>query len=158
MEFRILGPLEVFEDGRPIALGRLKERMVLAVLLLHANEFVSRERLIDELWGESPPATARKAVNVYISKLRQTLTRYGHDPIATADGGYRLVVDPGLLDAERMRRLVAKARERMADGRVRRSLTAAGGGARALARPDARRAPARVASDATRWRSSTSCG
>jgi len=116
VEFRILGPLEVLEDGRPLALGRLKERVVLAVLLLHPNEFVSRERLIDELWGPAPPATARKAVNVYISKLRQTLTRDGHDPIATADGGYRLVVDLDLLDADRMRGLVATARERMADG------------------------------------------
>jgi DNA-binding SARP family transcriptional activator len=116
VEFRILGPLEVLEDGRPLALGRLKERVVLAVLLLHANEFVSRERLIDELWGPAPPATARKAVNVYISKLRQTLKRDGHDPIATADGGYRLVVDPDLLDADRMRSLVARARERMAAG------------------------------------------
>ena len=116
MDFRILGPLEVLEDGRPLALGRLKERVVLAVLLLHPNEFVSRERLIDELWGPAPPATARKAVNVYISKLRQTLTRDGHDPIATADGGYRLVVDPDLLDADCMRGLVARARERMADG------------------------------------------
>ncbi len=116
MEFRILGPLEVLEDGRPLALGRLKERIVLAVLLLHANEFVSRERLIDELWGVAPPATARKAVNVYVSKLRKTLARNDHDPIATADGGYRLVVDSDLLDADRMRTLVAAAREQMADG------------------------------------------
>src|SRR5437764_11132091 len=116
MEFRILGPLEVLEDGRPLALGRLKERIVLAVLLLHANEFVSRERLIDELWGTSPPATARKAVNVYISKLRQTLTRNGHDPITTAEGGYRLGVDPDLLDAERLRSLIAQARSCIADG------------------------------------------
>src|SRR6476646_8933947 len=105
MEFRILGPLEVVEDGNPVALGTLKERLVLGVLLLHANEFVSRERLIDDLWGEAPPPTARKAVNVYISKLRQTLTRGGHDPIATADGGYRLVVEPGRLDVERMQSL-----------------------------------------------------
>jgi DNA-binding SARP family transcriptional activator len=116
VEFRILGPLEVLEDSRPLALGRLKERSVLAVLLLHANEFVSRERLIDELWGTSPPATARKAVNVYISKLRQTLTRDGHDPIATGEGGYRLVVDPDLLDAERLRSLIAQARSCIADG------------------------------------------
>jgi DNA-binding SARP family transcriptional activator len=116
MEFRILGPLEVLEDGRPLALGRLKERIVLAVLLLHANEFVSRERLIDELWGVAPPATARKAVNVYISKLRKTLIGDGHDPIATADGGYRLVVDPDRVDVNRMRRLVAGARERMDGG------------------------------------------
>jgi DNA-binding SARP family transcriptional activator/DNA-binding beta-propeller fold protein YncE len=116
VEFRILGPLEVLEDGRPLGLGRLKERTVLAVLLLHANEFVSRERLIDELWGVAPPATARKAVNVYVSKLRKTLSGNGHDPIATADGGYRLVVDSDLLDADRMRSLVARARERMGDG------------------------------------------
>ena len=116
MEFRILGPLEALEDGHPLALGRLKERIVLAVLLLHANEFVSRERLIDELWGVTPPATARKAVNVYVSKLRKTLSRNGHDPIATAEGGYRLLVDRDLLDADRMRGLVARARERMADG------------------------------------------
>jgi DNA-binding SARP family transcriptional activator/streptogramin lyase len=115
VEFRILGPLEVLEDGLPLALGRLKERTVLAVLLLHANEFVSRERLIDELWGTSPPPTARKAVNVYISKLRQTLTRNGHDPIATAEGGYRLVVSPDLLDAERLRNLIAQARGCIAD-------------------------------------------
>src|ERR687883_2151537 len=111
MEFRVLGPLEVLEDGRPLALGTLKERIVLAVLLLHANEFVSRERLIDELWGAAPPPTARKAVNVYVSKLRKTLARNGHDPIATADGGYRLIVDPELLDAKRVQRLVAGAHE-----------------------------------------------
>jgi DNA-binding SARP family transcriptional activator len=116
VEYRVLGPLEVVDEGEPVSLGRLKERLVLAVLLLHANEFVSRERLIDELWGPAPPATARKAVNVYVSKLRQTLARDGHDPIATADGGYRLVVDRDLLDADRMRRIVADARERMADG------------------------------------------
>jgi DNA-binding SARP family transcriptional activator/DNA-binding beta-propeller fold protein YncE len=116
VEFRILGPLEVLEDGRPLALGRLKERIVLAVLLLHANEFVSRERLIDELWGVAPPPTARKAVNVYISKLRKTLGGNGHDPIATSDGGYRLVVDPEQLDAEQVRGLVASAGEHMAAG------------------------------------------
>ena len=51
MEYRILAPLAVLEDGRPLALGRSKERAVLAVLALHANEFVSRERLIDEVWA-----------------------------------------------------------------------------------------------------------
>jgi len=116
VEYRILGPLEVVEGGQPVPLGSLKERMVLAVLLLHANELVSRERLIDELWGVAPPATARKAVNVYVSKLRKALAVNGWDPIATADGGYRLVVSPDLLDAERMRSLVTKARERMAEG------------------------------------------
>jgi DNA-binding SARP family transcriptional activator len=116
VEFRILGPLEVLDHGEPIAVGTLKERIVLAVLLLHANEFMSRERLIDELWGESPPPTATKAVNVYVSHLRKTLTRENADPIVTADGGYRLAVDPERLDTARMQRLVASARERAAAG------------------------------------------
>ena len=118
MEYRILGPLEVVHEGEPVPLGRLKERLVLAVLLLHANEFVSRERLIDELWGESPPPTARKAVNVYISQLRKALTRKGLDPIATADGGYRFEIDAQELDAAHMQHLLATARERTAAGEL----------------------------------------
>ena len=56
MEFRLLGPVEALRDGRPIALGGAKPRALLALLLLHANEVVSRDRLIDALWGERPPA------------------------------------------------------------------------------------------------------
>jgi DNA-binding SARP family transcriptional activator len=123
VEFRILGPLEVVEDGEPVALGNLKERLVLGVLLLHANGFVSRERLVDDLWGEAPPPTARQAINVYVSKLRKTLGRTGADPIATADGGYRLHVDPGHLDADRMRVLVASARERVEKGELEGAAT-----------------------------------
>jgi DNA-binding NarL/FixJ family response regulator/DNA-binding SARP family transcriptional activator len=116
MDYRILGPLEVVDGGEPVELGRLKERLVLAVLLLHANEFVARERLIDELWGDSPPPTARKAVNVYVSQLRKTLTRNGRDPIATADGGYRIGIGADELDAGHMRQLLATAHERAAAG------------------------------------------
>jgi DNA-binding SARP family transcriptional activator/streptogramin lyase len=118
VEYRILGPLEVVDEGEPVSLGRLKERLVLAVLLLHPNEFVSRERLIDELWGESPPPTARKAVNVYVSQLRKVLTRNGRDPIATADGGYRFRIEAGELDSTRMECLLATARERVAAGEL----------------------------------------
>jgi DNA-binding NarL/FixJ family response regulator/DNA-binding SARP family transcriptional activator len=118
VEYRILGPLEVVEGGEPVPLGRLKERLVLAVLLLHANDFVSRERLIDELWGESPPPTAKKAVNVYISQLRKALTRNGGDPIATADGGYRLGVGAEKLDVGHMRQLLATAREHATAGEL----------------------------------------
>jgi DNA-binding NarL/FixJ family response regulator/DNA-binding SARP family transcriptional activator len=118
VQFRILGPLEVVEDGNPVALGTLKERVVLGVLLLHANEVVSRERLIDDVWGETPPPTARKAVNVYVSKLRKTLVRNGNDPIATADGGYRLRVEPERLDAGRMQLLLVNGRERVALGEL----------------------------------------
>ena len=127
MEYRILGPLEVVDEGEPVPLGRLKERLVLAILLLHANEFVPRERLIDELWGEAPPPTAKKAVNVYVSQLRKTLARNGHDPITTADGGYRLEVDADELDVSRLRQLLATARERATAGEP-------GGGCRAPAR------------------------
>jgi DNA-binding SARP family transcriptional activator len=118
MEYRILGPLEVVDEGGPVALGRLKERLVLAVLLLHANEFVSRERLIDELWGPAPPPTAKKAVNVYISQLRKALARDGQDPVSTADGGYRLAVDDDELDVSRLRKLLAAARERESAGEL----------------------------------------
>src|SRR2546430_4076630 len=118
MEYRTLGPLGVVDEGEPVPLGRLKERLVLAVLLLHANEFVSRERLIDELWGESPPPTARKAVNVYVSQLRKALARNGVDPIATADGGYRFEIDSQELDAARMQQLLASARERTAAAKL----------------------------------------
>jgi len=85
---------------------------------LHANEFVARERLIDELWGESPPPTAKKAVNVYVSQLRKALVRNGRDPITTADGGYRLEVDAERLDAARLQQLLATARERAAAGEL----------------------------------------
>jgi DNA-binding SARP family transcriptional activator len=116
VEFRILGPLEAVEDGNPVALGTLKERLVLGVLLLHPNEFVSRERLIDDLWGDAPPPTAHKAVNVYLSKVRKALSIAGADPITTASGGYRLHVEPEELDAGRMQVLAAEARERVAQG------------------------------------------
>jgi DNA-binding SARP family transcriptional activator len=118
VEFWILGPLEVVEDENPVALGTLKERLVLGVLLLHANEFVSRERLIDDLWGEAPPPTARKAVNVYVSQLRKALGRPGRDPIRTASGGYRLQVEPDAVDANRMQLLVGMGRECVAQGEL----------------------------------------
>src|SRR5215471_8001589 len=116
VDFRILGPLEVLDERGPVALGTVKERLVLAVLLLHANEIVSRDRLIDELWGESPPPTAKKAVNVYVSQLRKTLMREGVDPIQTAPGGYRLSVDADLLDAARAQELLVRARENGSTG------------------------------------------
>ena len=81
MEFRLLGPLEVCEDQRSLALGGAKQRSLLAVLLLHANQVVSAERLIDELWGDEPPATASKSIQVYVSRLRKELgaTRLNED-------------------------------------------------------------------------------
>lgn len=94
---------------------------MLAVLLLHANEFVSRERLIDELWGEAPPPTARQAVNVYLSQLRKAFSAAGEDPITTASGGYRLHVEPEHLDVGRVQRLLAGARDCVASGQLERA-------------------------------------
>jgi DNA-binding SARP family transcriptional activator len=74
MRFGILGPFEVADDqGRGLALGGSKQRAVLAILLLHAGEAVSSDRLIDELWGERAPATAAKTIQVYVSHLRKVL-------------------------------------------------------------------------------------
>jgi hypothetical protein len=84
VEYRILGPLEVRDGGRSISLGTAKQQALLAVLVLHANEFVARERLIDELWGEAPSATAAKAVQVYVSHLRKLLATNGAEAIRTA--------------------------------------------------------------------------
>ena len=73
MEFRILGPLEVFDEGRPVALPGGRGRALLALLILHAGEVISADRLIDELWGESPPPTATTALQGLVSTLRKRL-------------------------------------------------------------------------------------
>src|SRR5918994_7087046 len=73
MDFRILGPLEVLDEGRAITLGGSKLRALLALLLLHANETLTTDRLIDELWGERPPANAAKTVQMQVSRLRKAL-------------------------------------------------------------------------------------
>jgi DNA-binding SARP family transcriptional activator len=70
VEYRILGPLEVVDDGRVVALGGSRSRALLALLLLHANETLPAERVIDELWGEDAPATASRMLHVQVSRLR----------------------------------------------------------------------------------------
>ena len=131
MEFRLLGPLEVVDDERSLPLGGPKQRSLLAVLLLHAGRVVSTERLIDELWGESPPATVAKSIQVYVSRLRKQL---GEDRLLTRAPGYVLHVEPSELDLARFERLVAEARG--AD--PERAARAAARGARPLARATAR--------------------
>ena len=75
MEYRILGPLEVRQGDESLPLGGAKQRALLALLLLNANRVVARDRLVDELWGEEPPATAVTTVQVYVSRLRKLLGR-----------------------------------------------------------------------------------
>jgi DNA-binding SARP family transcriptional activator len=107
VEFRILGPLEVLDDGRPVVLGGSKQRVLLAILLLHAPDVVSRDRLIDGLWGASPPGTAPTALQVYVSQLRKIL---GRETIVTRARGYSMQVGSGELDLDRFERLVGDAR------------------------------------------------
>jgi DNA-binding SARP family transcriptional activator/class 3 adenylate cyclase len=108
MRFGILGPFEVADDqGRVLALGGPKQRAVLAVLLLHANEVVSSDRLMDELWGEHPPATGAKTLRVYVSNLRKAL---GEGFLLTRAGGYVLQAKLEETDFGRFQALVAQGR------------------------------------------------
>jgi YVTN family beta-propeller protein len=107
MQFRILGSLEVAKDGRPVTLGGTRQRAVLAILLLHRREVVSVDRLVDELWGERPPDTATKTVQVYVSRLRKEL---GEGAVLTRGGGYVLDIEPEQLDAARFERLAHEGR------------------------------------------------
>ena len=102
MEFRILGPLEVISDGEVVELGGAKQRALLAVLLLNANEVVSLDRLIDALWEDDPPDSAPKALQVHVSGLRKLL---GKERVQTRPPGYLLRVGEGEFDLDRLRRL-----------------------------------------------------
>jgi DNA-binding SARP family transcriptional activator len=107
MEFRILGPLEVRDGGRAVALGGRKPRALLAVLLLHPNEVVPADRLIDELWGEDSLDRAAAALRVNVSRLRKSLSQ---DVLATRSPGYVIQVGPDELDLHRFERLVDEGR------------------------------------------------
>ena len=128
MDFRILGPLEVIDEGRVIRLGGGKRRALLAVFLLHRGETLSTDRLIDELWGDDPPATAAKTVQVYISRLRKALTGAGSDGsdgmVVTREYGYELELAPERLDAHCFEQLVAEARGQLVEGRPERAAAA----------------------------------
>jgi DNA-binding SARP family transcriptional activator len=114
VEFRILGPLEVLDGDRPLALPGGRGRALLALLILHAGEVVSTERIIDELWGESPPPTVDKALQGLMSNLRKRFeppraAAEAPKILRTAPPGYVLAVEPNRVDAHRFRRLVADA-------------------------------------------------
>src|SRR4051794_3695474 len=111
MELRILGPLEVSDGHRRIPLPRRRDRAVLAVLLLRPGEVVSRDRLIDEVWGESPPPRARDALHNAVSHLRAAL---GPERLVTRAPGYVLAVAPASIDAERFGALAHEGRAAIA--------------------------------------------
>jgi DNA-binding SARP family transcriptional activator/ABC-type oligopeptide transport system substrate-binding subunit len=111
LEFRILGPLQVLDGDEPLPLGGAKQRSTLAMLLLSRNQVVSRDRLIDGVWGASPPPSAGPTLETYVSRLRRVLPDDGHgDRVVTQAPGYRLRVEAGELDLERFETLLEQAR------------------------------------------------
>ena len=156
IEFRVLGPFEVWAEGRALELKRRKQRALLALLLLHAGEVVSTDRLIEELWAGKPPKAAVGSLQNLVSDLRKAL---GRDLVRTRQPGYVLDVEPEQVDLHRFERLVAQAAEggdaerrssscarRSASGAARRwptsrsspSHTSRSLGSRSSARPPAR--------------------
>jgi DNA-binding SARP family transcriptional activator len=115
MEFRILGPLEVWGEGGEVSLGGPKPRALLAVLLLHQNEVVPADRLIEELWGEEAPERAAAALRVNVSRLRKALPQ---DALSTRSPGYLIRVGADALDLDRFERLVDGGRSLLARGQA----------------------------------------
>ena len=115
VEFRILGPLEVFDGGTPVRLGGRNQRTLLALLLLNAGDVVSTDRLIDGLWGEEPPRTAPTSLQNAVSQLRKLLTA---DRVVTKPPGYLIRLKEDELDTTRVFELVATARTAGAEARV----------------------------------------
>lgn len=113
MEFRILGPLEIRRNDRPVRITGVKERAVLAMLLLHANEPVTTDRLVDELWGASPPATARKSVQVRVAGVRRAVRG---DVLLTRGDAYLVRLQPNQLDLHRFEQLLSDGSRALADG------------------------------------------
>lgn len=110
LSFHLLGRLEAYSDGVEVDLGPRKQRAVLALLLLNANRVVSTERLIDDLWGDFPPTTARAALQVYVAGLRKALGTDGAT-LRTRAPGYVLEIEEGSLDLDRFVQLCADAHE-----------------------------------------------
>jgi DNA-binding SARP family transcriptional activator len=115
MEFRILGPLEVEVGGQLLPLRGRRQRALLALLLLSANEVVPDDRLLEDLWGDEPPTSGRAALRVRVSQLRKALGEAG-DALLTRPPGYVLHVEPDRIDARLFERLYGEGRRQLADG------------------------------------------
>jgi DNA-binding SARP family transcriptional activator len=118
MEFRILGPLEVGDGQLSLPLGGARQRAVLALLLLRANEVVAPDRLVDQLWGERPPQSAVNVLHTYVSHLRKLLPP---GVLETRQPGYLIRVTAGELDLHRFERLLDKVRQALAAGDAARA-------------------------------------
>jgi peptide/nickel transport system substrate-binding protein len=123
VEFTVLGALAVSHEGRQLPLGSRKQRAVLAILLLRANEAVTPDALIDELWGEHPPPSAAHTLQVYVSRLRAGLRAGGapEDILVTRPAGYMLRVGFHELDLDRFEHLAAEGRRALEAGSPKRA-------------------------------------
>ena len=110
MNFLVLGPLEAFDGDRPVDLGTPRERALLALLLLHANEVVSSDQIVEELWPRGAPRTAQKIVQVYVSHLRAALGS-AREILESRGSGYRVRIEPSDLDLRRFEQLAERARK-----------------------------------------------
>jgi DNA-binding SARP family transcriptional activator/streptogramin lyase len=115
LDVRLLGPLTVLVAGRPARLGKGNERLVVALLALNAGRTVTGERIIDVLWPEAPPPTAREMVRIYVARTRKQL---GADAVVTRPGGYSLETDPEHVDALRFVRLCAEGSSWHEEGKL----------------------------------------
>jgi DNA-binding SARP family transcriptional activator len=109
MDFRLLGPFEVWRDGMPLSLGGRRQRAVLALLALHVGTVVSTDRIVEEIWADAPPPSALRTLHSYVSRLRSMLRTDGQDPLVRREPGYVLELDPADVDAVRFERLVQEA-------------------------------------------------
>src|SRR5688572_12816735 len=109
MDFRLLGPLEVWAGGQVVALGSPKHRILLAALLLSYGRSVGTAELVDVIWGDDPPDNPRRAIQLYVTRLRGLLGGAAAAPIVTSTNGYRLDVTPDQIDLGRFRQALAEA-------------------------------------------------
>jgi DNA-binding SARP family transcriptional activator len=121
VELRILGPLEVVDGDRRLDLGPYRQRAVFTILVLHGGVVVSLDRLVDLLWGETPPNAATGSLQAYVSNLRRVLEpergpRQAATVLVTEAPGYRLGLDPDAIDAVRFERLAKEGREHLVAG------------------------------------------
>lgn len=122
MHFRLLGPLEVRGSNGLLRIKSAKERALLGVLLVRANQLVSRDLLIDELWGEHPPTTAKHTLEVHVSRLRRALAVGGNGSmIESSPGGYWIRVAEDDLDVLRFERLLKEGRSELDAGALEKA-------------------------------------
>jgi DNA-binding SARP family transcriptional activator/Tfp pilus assembly protein PilF len=125
VEIRVLGPVELVEDGQPVAVAAAKQRGLLALLLLRPNRMVEQDWLIDQLWEGDPPAAAKATLQAYVYRLRKLLGGPGSTvALRGRPGGYLLDVSAGTLDADRFEHMLAEGRQALDAGRFEDAVVA----------------------------------